>query len=114
MKPRRRRFGLNPEAITAERFDQTALETGLLWTDDYSDLFRCAQRFGPPTPRPDPFGRRVSAGGWASPPQRGETHPVRFEFAADFKEIASSDGCAPAHPPSCLPHSLRRSPCRIQ
>jgi hypothetical protein len=30
---------LKPEAITAERFDQATLETGLLWTDDYSDLF---------------------------------------------------------------------------
>jgi spermidine synthase len=36
---RRRSLGLNSKAITVEYFDTAALETGPLWTDDYSDLF---------------------------------------------------------------------------
>jgi hypothetical protein len=39
VEPSRERLGLRPETITVERFDQTTLETGPLWTDDYSDLF---------------------------------------------------------------------------
>jgi spermidine synthase len=36
---RREELRLNPQVIATQRLDDIALETGPLWTDDYSDLF---------------------------------------------------------------------------